>query len=73
MRSLSSIFGATLLLALVSANAWSQTSCELILSLANLAAPGEVVDHKTDTSDVVKRSVTNELTCSRGPASCPAA
>ena len=51
MRSLYSVAASYALLALLSADAWSQTTCDLVLSLADLAAPGELVDLKTDVSD----------------------
>ena len=50
MRSLSNVVAACALLALVSADAWSRTTCDLVLSLADLAGPGELIEHKTDTS-----------------------
>ena len=48
LKSLSNVIAACALLALTSADAWSQTACDLVLSLADLAAPGEFIDHKTD-------------------------
>ena len=46
------VFGvACALLALAPADASSQTTCDLVLGLAVLADPGEVIDHKTDVSD----------------------
>ena len=51
MRAPSSIVAACALLALSTADAWSQTTCDLVLGLAGLAAPGTLVDHKTDFSE----------------------
>ena len=50
LKSLSNVIAACVLLALASADAWSQTTCDLIISLADLANPGELVEHKTDIS-----------------------
>ena len=51
LRSLPRAIAAFALLAFASADAWSQTTCDLVFSLADLAAPGEIIDHKTDVSD----------------------
>ena len=51
MRRLFSVIAAYALLALASANVWSQTTCELVRSLTDLAATGEFIDLKTDFSD----------------------
>ena len=46
-----SIVATCVLLALAPADASSQNACDLVLGLAELAATGEVIDHKTDLSD----------------------
>ena len=49
MKTIFSIVAACALLG--STNAWSLTTCEFALNLANLADPGEVFDHKTDNTE----------------------
>ena len=51
MKTIFSIVAACALLALAPTNASSQTVCEFVLGLADLANPGEIIDHKTDITN----------------------